>query len=310
MIYIDFFGGSHGNFLEFLISKYVLQIREYQNHLPFTSTGTSHIKPDIHNGQKNSCTARHYSFFKEYQNNLLHKIKSNDLLIRINIPTEDIYYSVYNASTRGGDIRMDLDQLEIDTIRKIKEGGKKFQNWLPLLPETPNTPRSILRNIFYSKMHDEFHYQQINNFYDFKCNNIITVNIHTFYNYNLLVNFLNLIADHIEVQPHFDDLLEIWQQFISKLECLPSKLKVDNFFKFLLNDVEIDIKFNILEEAYLNALITELFDIHSDMSIFEDSYPCSSLTISREIKQIMKNRNKSFSLQLPISKQLEMIRKL
>jgi hypothetical protein len=310
MIYIDFFGGSHGHFLEFLISRYVLQIHEYQNHLPFTPSGTSHIKPTIDNGQKNICTAEHYSFYTEKQNNLSNKIKSDDLLIRINISTEDIYYLVYNTSSRAGDVKMDLDHLEIDTIRKIKEGKEKLQNWLLYLPDTPNTPRSILRNMFYSQMREEFHWQQVNNFYDFKCNNIITVNIHTFYNYDLLVNFLNLIADRLGAQPHFDDFLEVWQQFISKLECLPSKLKVDNFFEFVLNDVDTDIKFNILEEAYLNVLITKLFDIHGDMSIFEDSYPCSSLTISREIKQIMKNRNKSFSLQLPILKQLEMIRKL
>lgn len=309
MIYIDFFGGTHGNFLEFLFSKYVLNIPEYQNHSPFTSTGTSHIKPGVYFHRENICKADHYSFYTERRNKLIQNIQTDDFLIRIKTSTEDMFYAIYNSTTRGGDASLDLENLEFDTIRKIKESHNKFHNLLLHIPDAPDTPRNILRNIFYSQIREESLRQHINNFYDFN-SNIISVNVHIFYNYDLLVNFLNLIADQLGVQPHFDDFLEVWQQFISKLECLPRKLKVDNFFEFVLNDVDTDIKFNILEEAYLNVLITELFDIHSDMSIFEDNYPFSSLIISREIKQIMKNRNKSFSLQLPISKQLEMIRKL
>ena len=49
MIYIDFPGGAHGNFLEFIICKHIIRVPEYKDFLPFTNLGTSHIRPIIQN---------------------------------------------------------------------------------------------------------------------------------------------------------------------------------------------------------------------------------------------------------------------
>ena len=42
-IYIDFIGGSHGNFLEFVCNVFIAKIKT-ANFLPFNSAGASHNK--------------------------------------------------------------------------------------------------------------------------------------------------------------------------------------------------------------------------------------------------------------------------
>ena len=63
----------------------------------------------------------------------------------------------------------------------------------------------------------------------------------------------------------------------------------------------------MIEEAFLNVLITENFNIHSNISTFNENYSYDAVAISNEIKQVMKDRNAEFSLDVPINQQLNKI---
>jgi hypothetical protein len=82
---------------------------------------------------------------------------------------------------------------------------------------------------------------------------------------------------------------------------------VKALFTAILNDAAYSCSLNILEEAFLNALITQEFNIHSGISTFKDYYTAESTIISVEIKRVLKNRNADFDPSKPISQQLNQV---
>jgi hypothetical protein len=62
MIAIDFYSGSHGHFLEYVINTYIFKGSKIKNI--FTDLGTSHlIRDDISYMDQRMVEARHYSEF-------------------------------------------------------------------------------------------------------------------------------------------------------------------------------------------------------------------------------------------------------
>jgi len=108
MIAIDFQGGSHGNFLEFVCNKMIGITAD--KTLPFNSNGAAHSKS--YTGKK-YFECNHYSFTPvafplETEAVILIKIQDQDLL-----PLSQI------SLLRAGDLGIDNDCLEIDTYHKL-----------------------------------------------------------------------------------------------------------------------------------------------------------------------------------------------
>lgn len=109
---IDFQGGAHGNFLEFVCNK-VAGVR--CNGLPFNYAGAAHNK-NYYDHKKIFC-ANHYSFNKltiESKKVVAIKIHRDDLL-----PLSQI------SLLRAGDYGFDPNELEIDTYHKFN--NKNYQ---------------------------------------------------------------------------------------------------------------------------------------------------------------------------------------
>jgi hypothetical protein len=299
MIYIDFYAGSHGHFLEFLINKYVYKDPQFENFLPFTDQGTSHNRVFDPNLTESTlqCQSTHYSYDDQQKLVgrekliLIKKIKPDDLIIRIVVEHDSLYYIIYNAHTRAGDISLDVHSLEVDTVAKLKS-AKKFQPWLKFIDHNNDSPRSILRNMIYSQIREYGMFAQINNFYNFTSpSNVINLEISTFYDINLLSDFLVSVADRCSVTVDLTGLREIWEMFISKVESVYSRKKIDDIFEKIVNNISYDFgKLNIIEEAYLNVRITQTFDIHSGISVFSDNYPSNTKIIKDEICQSLAVR--------------------
>ena len=117
MIHIDFQGGAHGNYLEFVCNKIAGVVEP--GALPFNSLGASHNKPYQ---SPQVFTAWHYSYtlHSEYPK-LFHKIVS------IHIKPNDLLALTQVSLLRAGNHGYDNDQLEVDTFNKL---NNKTYRWV------------------------------------------------------------------------------------------------------------------------------------------------------------------------------------
>jgi hypothetical protein len=113
MIYIDFQGGSHGNYLEFVCNK-LAGIKS--NELPFNQYGASHTKKYQDN---KIFEATHYSY------DLGGPMESNAKIISIYITPTDLLPLTSISLLRAGDFQYYNDELEIKTYHKLSISNYK-----------------------------------------------------------------------------------------------------------------------------------------------------------------------------------------
>lgn len=108
MIGIDFQGGAHGNYLEFVCNK----ILGLTQGTPFNSLGASHNKTYI---DKKVFKANHYSYRPQYASELTNIQK----VISIQMEIDDLLPLQQISLLRAGDHGYDNELLEIDTYNKL-----------------------------------------------------------------------------------------------------------------------------------------------------------------------------------------------
>lgn len=111
MIHIDFQGGAHGNYLEFVCNK----IAGVTAGFPFNSLGASHAKMYV---GKKIFYADHYSFWPRPL-----RFKK---IISIQIDVDDLLQLQQISLLRAGDLNYDNDQLEINTYNKLNTWQYKW----------------------------------------------------------------------------------------------------------------------------------------------------------------------------------------
>jgi hypothetical protein len=107
MIYIDYQGGAHGNFLEFTCNKFLAGVDS--GDLPFNVFGASHDKN--YAGRK-VFEAGHYFQYNKVP-------LTNAKIISIRITEEDLLPLSNISLLRAGDLNLDNDSLEVDTYNKL-----------------------------------------------------------------------------------------------------------------------------------------------------------------------------------------------
>jgi hypothetical protein len=109
MIYIDFQGGAHGNYMEFVCNKFLGKVPTKGE--PFNSLGASHNKQYL---DKKKFKAWHYFEFRGTKT-----ILKNSKIISIQIIPDDLLLLSSISLLRAGDYNIDNDQLEVDTYNKL-----------------------------------------------------------------------------------------------------------------------------------------------------------------------------------------------
>jgi hypothetical protein len=276
---IDFFGGLHGNYLELLINVFIHQ-NNYDITRPiFTKTGACHLKfkdPTYNRIIRSG----HYSHFNVPFN-------TNDQVIRI-VPTiDDMLIGLTNSLLRAGDQEFDLNNLEINTIKKLTS-LPKAKNFLTTLTNDygvqEHYSRHALRNYFYSMFETVEH--GVNMF-----NNFLPDSAHyhifpfrSFFNTHNLFYELNNTATFLEqnfypteklMQLH-EKFLEINQGYHSEIKCIG-----------ILNDIFAGrctaINLNIIEEAWVNWQVARSLRCYNLPILLNDVYPTNTSIISQAI---------------------------
>jgi len=107
VIYIDFQGGAHGNYLEFVCNKFLAGV--LCNESPFNKIGASHSKGYI---GKKKFKSDHYFEQVGFQ-------FSDSKIISIQINYDDLLPLSSISLLRAGDYGIDNDKLEINTYHKF-----------------------------------------------------------------------------------------------------------------------------------------------------------------------------------------------
>ena len=263
-VLIDFYGGTHGNFLEFVLNKYILEI-ESANFTPFTETGTSHIKTLAYNEDKRFI-CNHYSF------NDVEIPAGNNAVIQILSDK----YSIYNSVLRAGDVPLDIKNLEYNTLEKLthKKNHPYAQDIVRQMGERVDYPRSRLRNIFYAKFNEQKELKKLQNFKD---HGLPTFEfpVSSLNDFNNFVNYIGKISIFVgKIGWEYKvNLYDLWSQFINKNYGFHSFNKCNKIIKNILTATDSNFECDLIEEAYINSYITDAFNIHDDITFEMDIYP-------------------------------------
>jgi len=293
MIQIDFQGGAHGNYLEFICNT---MCGVTSNALPFNSAGAAHSKKYI---DKKVFYADHYSYSK---------LALENKIVSIQITQDDLLPLAQISLLRAGDYGYDNNYLEIDTYHKLNnlnyrwvldkliDGFFKDQvqqsynnvrdpawpdvktindyNALPaniqhecntthklelleLSTDRPNCPRSILREFFQIGFeHPDqqgFMYRQ-NTMIDYGTRQVYVFPFKCFYNTDQFIEQLKQVASWAGIQYNqHDRIVEIHQEFLKRQPYAHSKIRCDSIVQDIINNRPSEDARDLLEEAYINA---------------------------------------------------------
>jgi hypothetical protein len=283
-ILIDFQGGSHGNFLEFLLNKFYHNRHDWVT--PFTNLGTSHNKP-YNNNTKNKFLAWHFTNIPPYvpgpDTTVLNK---NSNIVLITFDASDLLVFMSLSLLRAGELNIENDALEIDTYNKLN--NINYRNLLENIiesyqikdscsPDNPNVSRHILREFFKFG----FKTPDINGFIQLlnqskqqlTNKNIYEFPFDSFYNINQLKYQLTNLAEYFKISLTIDEieLERLHITFLSKNPYINIKSQCDTLVRSIINKELVDIpKLSLFQESYINAQLENMFDI--EMPFFQDQY--------------------------------------
>lgn len=276
---IDFFGGTHGNFLELMINLFVYQIDFDQTQPFFNQNGACHLKninPCYHPVIKQN----HYSWYKI-------PFDSADTVIEIHCEQKNMLIALTNSFLRAGNQTFDLDNLHQGTIKKLlaMPKAKGFLDTLVIEHgEHENYPRSVIRNYFYSKFNrPEFGLGQVNTFLHQGKKHVFPFSAF----FNLEEFFLNLNRCAFFLEQNFypnDNCVRIWNEFMSQNQGYQSQVKCQNILRAILtkSDMKIDT-LNLLEEAWIQYMIEEIFRCYNHDMFYAERWPSNTLDLANQV---------------------------
>lgn len=271
LVPLDFFAGTHGHFLEYVINSYIFRGPRVDNL--FTPLGTSHnaMLNDAYRSNR-QVGAGHYS-----EMNLTWPTVDPEKIIRITVEGFKGHACyLINLSSRAGDIEISEKELEI--------------------PEEARTVPSSLRNQYYCKFASLDLAAEIpNNWRTDATGQIFEFPMTAFYN---LLEFLSTLRNLAAFLNHTFNpdttLVALWQQFIDKNQGLQSWNRCIDLLEKVSNNRDFAVKLSIHEQGLLNLMLTNSFGI-CDGSLFDnDQYPDSTGEIWRQIKLFIDTFDQRF----------------
>jgi hypothetical protein len=267
-IYLDFFSGSHGHFLEYVINTWLFNGPRVKNI--FNDLGASHlIRSDLKYMSDRVVTAKHYSEFNIATD-------TPDQVVRISI-SDDYAKWIYqiNIIERAGDIPAEKKNKKIpDTIKNIPHA---------------------FRNNWYSKFNFEengyvrpgnWRWQEIPAF-DFPLESLFDATEFYCVLYKLS-SFLNttFVPDH--------ELAQLLESFLLKNQGWQFYLKCKNIVheSLLGNNIEFDS--SVCEQALINTMLTQTVGVFDGELFDSDTYPGNTLQLWNQIYHHLKTFDQRF----------------
>lgn len=263
MIALDFYSGSHGHFLEYIVNTYIFKGPAIEDI--FTPLGTSHlIRKDTAYMDNRIVEARHYSEFNIPVDNY-----NIDKIIRISVDDAigKVCYEI-NVNCRAGDIPAEKKNSSISNLNSMS--------------------KSEIRNIFYAKYVDSSLGYQTPTSDNWTLNTdkkAFEFPMSSMYNLFEFCKTLNQLSVYLEqtFTPDYD-FYNVWQKFINFNHGFQSWTKCQTVFNDILLGRDIGFALEPTEEALLNVLFSEAFNIYSGPLYEQDQWP----TNTRDVYKIIQ----------------------
>lgn len=273
---VDFFGGTHGNFLELMLNLFVYQL-EFDHDSLFNVNGACHVK-NHSPSYVPTIKCNHYSFF-----NL--PFEPTDQVIEIHCKENDMLIAISNSLTRASDQAIDITNLEKSTISKLAKLPKASGLLKDLINEhgkQENYPRSVIRNYFYSKFDDPANgIDQFNNFKH--AGDKHTFPFDAFFDLEKFYLELNKCAFFLNRNFYpTQRTVDIWQKFLEINQGYQSHIKCQKILYCILCNKDMDISdLNLIEEAWILYKISRMFRCYDHPLLNVDTFVNNTLEISR-----------------------------
>lgn len=275
---IDFFGGFHGNFLELVVNVSINQNGYDITKPQFTKDGACHLKNEDPTYSR-SVVAGHYSFFKQ-------PFRNDDRVIQIVPTADDLLIGLTNSFLTAGDQRMDINDLNKDTLNKLSKLSKGINLKNTIINDygtRTDYPRAAIRNYFYSMLNDHDNgLKMVANFQPATYAHQFP--FRAFFNIGYFYQELNTISKFLVLNFYPTvELGDLHRQFLERNAGYHSEIKCQQIWQDILLGRSREIKLNLLEEAWINHQVANTFRCYDHPLLSTDRYPTDTLEISQAI---------------------------
>jgi len=278
VIYIDFFGGTHGNFLDYSINALDDTVKKIT---PFNQVGASH---NLY--RKPLALAQHFSFY----NIPVPNIKK---LISITVDLDDcLLVNLLNFS-RAGDHNLNWYDIEIDFAKKVSgtvwfDGfHQSLMNYGIDISKGDIVPRSNLReSLKYNFIDPDKNSLMMEIKKQKYLESSFLFPLKTFYCVDLYLNKLQEIVDHFQLPYTIDQdwYSNLWHTFISKNVVVDQVKQSTQVLDAVKSCTPMHIPLmTIAQEAWLDAQLENQF--HKEMPADNDQWFTNTEDILKFLKQ-------------------------
>jgi hypothetical protein len=263
MIKIDFYPGTHGNFLEYVTNVYIMQTNPGKTGL-IDSLGAAH-DVDVEYQRERVVYNHHYSLFDE-------PFAEDDTVIRItaNVDDDEMWFiALTNCIHRAGNIGFETRILEV--------------------PEEVRAIPAQHRNNWYAKFNERETYTGYQKWqaapgavFDFPFSD--------FYSFPTFCKRLNSLAGFLD-QTFFPDarLYQLWNELMGKNQGLQSYNKCHKILDAVYANQSYKIDCDIIEQAWINYNLSKSVRMYSGSVFDNDEFPNDAQLIYAEIQQHLKH---------------------
>lgn len=258
MIKIDFHGGTHGHFLEYVSNVYIMQTPPSTTNIFTTSTGSAH-QADSNYSDNKLIVCGHFSR-EEFPNKRIHE---TDTVIRIITDTDkdDLFFIIYyNLLHKAGDVGITAQLMNAPT--HIRHDTMAY------------------RNQFYSKCNER---QIYSDFFPQFCNipnAVFEFPVDAFFSFTNFCKKLNELAFFLN-QTFFPDdtLYQLWGMFIERNQGWHAYNKCNTIIENVFANLPYEFSCNIIEEGWINYNLSKICRIYSGPMFDDAQYPTNTQDI-------------------------------
>jgi len=277
-VFVDFIGGSHGNFLEYCINRFIFN-NDTQGELlsMFTESGASHAHSEKYDNSKEVVSCHLSQDIFEYNTKPPYTVS---------IPAGSDDKKELNPNTKIIQIGLPYNKREqiISTCNLLLRAGnvEKYYYNDKISGLSTNDARNILKGSMHSST---------NAFKLFKHTNQYNFQLQSFYEIDLFIQELNNVS--VFLGRYFDasiDLFVLWKEFITLNSGYQIYNKIKELFEMLYLDKNMALELTLLEEAALCFYIENTFMLSesglNDIGVFPSSI--------YELRQIIDSKRLMF----------------
>lgn len=257
---LDFWGGSHGHFLEYVINCWIFGC--VRTDYLFTPTGTCHgAKADQRYQQESLIVCGHFSQFD------LEIPRLSEKLIRI-VVDDFVGACCYqiNVICRAGDIS-----------KKDKESAN-------ISAEIINNP-VLLRGDYFAKLMGGQHAWSLPIGWKFRQVQSLEINMSSLYDFFTFLEAMKNISNFLDHKFSPDqELFYLWQEFIARNQGWQSWTLCNEALKDTISNRDRELNLEVEQQALLNALLSRTVGIFDGDLFTEPNYPSNTKEIYKLVK--------------------------